>query len=362
MFFLQAVVGLLLGQISEATRSLEGDLAGLKDLVATDSTVVRLHDFLARSFRGSRTNHSKAALKLHVVMSVLGGGAHSVRVTSERANDGKTLKVGPWVRGRLLLFDLAYYHYRLFARIEHHGGCFLSRAKRHINPLILGVDQAPRGRGAPLVGEKLQDVLARLKGGVLDLEVRARFRRPKRGAKSSVAYHCLRLVGLWSEERQAYDLYVTNLLPDRLPAGDVARLYRARWSVELLFKALKSDYGLAEMPSAKKETVQALVYATIVTWLASRELLLAVRRRMGKKGRRVTDGRWSRLMREWSFLMLVVITAPPRHGRQLASTVEFALLHECLDPHLSRPSLLEQVENRTRANSGAWPVPWERAA
>ena len=42
-------------------------------------------------------------------MSASGTGAHKVKVTGERANDHRTLQMGPWVEGRLLLFDLGYF-------------------------------------------------------------------------------------------------------------------------------------------------------------------------------------------------------------------------------------------------------------
>ena len=46
-------------------------------------------------------------------MSASGTGAHKVKVTGERANDHRTLQMGPWVEGRLLLFDLGYFRYQL---------------------------------------------------------------------------------------------------------------------------------------------------------------------------------------------------------------------------------------------------------
>ena len=65
----------------------------------------------ARRFPGTRTNSAPAAAKLHLVMSVRGTGVHKVKVTGERAKDHRTLQMGPWVEGRLLLFDLGYFRY-----------------------------------------------------------------------------------------------------------------------------------------------------------------------------------------------------------------------------------------------------------
>ena len=84
-----------------------GVLEGFRDVLVADATVVKLHRLLARRFPGTRKNSSPAAAKLHLVMSASGTGAHKVKVTGERANDHRTLQMGPWVEGRLLLFDLA---------------------------------------------------------------------------------------------------------------------------------------------------------------------------------------------------------------------------------------------------------------
>ena len=342
--FLQAVVGLLLDRLAEPARALAGDLAAFKEVLATDSTVIRLHDFLAKAFPGTRTNHTKAALKLHVLMTVNGNGPKSVKVTAERKNDGHVLHVGKWTKDRLLLFDLGYYRYQLFDCIRRNGGYFLTRLKINANPTIVAVHRAWRGASVNLVGERLQDVIERLKREELDVEIEVQFKRRSYSGKQSSARQRFRLVGLRNEETGDYHLYVTNLPVERFNAKEVSAIYRARWTVELLFKSLKSDFGLEQMPSANKHVVQALVYAAIVTWVASRELLLGVKALLGDKGRRVTEGRWTRLMRTWSTLLLVVVTSPPRHGRELARTIEFTLLLECPDPHLKRQSLIEEVE------------------
>jgi IS4 transposase len=161
----------------EATKSsngaLRGRLAAFKDLLVADATVVRLADLLQKAFPACRTNHTKAAAKLHVVMSVAGAGLRRVRLTSERTSDGTTLKIGKWVKDRLLLFDLGYYRYQLFSCIDRQGGYFISRLKENANPLIL----TELAGNQKLVGRRLQDVLGSLRRSCLDVQVEVDFKR-----------------------------------------------------------------------------------------------------------------------------------------------------------------------------------------
>jgi IS4 transposase len=53
-----------------------------------------------------------------------------------------------------------------------------------------------------------------------------------------------RLVGIFDKESETYHLYLTSLSPEQLSAENVALLYRARWSIELIFKELKRLYKL----------------------------------------------------------------------------------------------------------------------
>lgn len=346
------LVGALVEKVMDsASRELTGALRDFKDVVVTDSSVIRLHDFLAQHFPGSRTNHSKAAMKLHVVMSVLGAGPRSFKVTSGRTNDGKAFSVGPWVEGKLLLFDLGYFSYRLFDNIRRNKGFFVSRLKVNSNPLIVANHRPCSGRSVDLVGKRLQEALLLLQREILDVEVEVAFKRRPYRARPSSAKARFRVVGARNEETGDYHLYITNLPVETFDAETVARIYRARWTIELLFKSLKSDFALEDMPSRNPAVVQALLYASIITWLVGQELLALIRHRLKGNARRVTSLRWSRLMHECAADLLRLVVGPPGQ-RQLAALVERLLIHEAPDPHRRRHSLLEDVET----GEATWPA------
>jgi len=346
--FFRLVVGELLSGIETANSQLHGVLASFRDVILTDSTLVRLHDMLEKRFPACRTNHTRASAKLHVVMSVTGRGLRSLKITSGRQHDGPVFTVGRWVKDRLLLFDLGYYRYQLFDRIDQQGGYFISRLKENANPVITAVLGGGGTQGLPLVGQRLQDVVHRLRREQLDLTIRVEFRRRARYGVRSGADRAFRLVGVRDAETGSYHLYVTNIPPERLTAPQVAAVYGARWQIELLFKEMKSYYRLEDMPSRKPHVVETLLLASVVTMLASRRLLRAVQgKRCSMKGG-VPEGRWAAVFASVASQILDLLLAPARLARAMARWLEAMLIHEAADPNVSRQLLLARVQNGVR--------------
>ena len=343
--FFRAVMLRLLKDLRQAEVKFRGLLEPFRDVLATDATLVKLHDLLERRYPACRTNHTRASAKLHLVMSVKGEGPRSVKLTSGRQHDGPVFRVGRWVRDRLLLFDLGYFRNQLFDCIDRNGGYFVSRLKENANPEIVATLRQWRGRSVPLVGERLRDVIERLQREVLDVEVEVVFRHRVYAGSRSGARRRLRLVGVQDPRTGRYHLYVTNITPQRLAAEEVARVYACRWQIELLFKEMKSHYGLEGLPSRKGPIVETLLYATVVTLVVSRRLLRAVRDALRSLGRVIPEGRWAAIFATVAQEILSLALAPLRAVRERARWLEAMVLHEAGDPNLSRPSLLARVEN-----------------
>jgi IS4 transposase len=328
-------------------RGLQGPLALFRDIILTDSTVIRLHALLEKRFPACRTNHTKAALKAHTIMSVRGIGKQSVKITSEREHDGPVLLVGKWVRDHLLMFDLGYFRYQLFACIERNGGYFLTRLKGNADPTIVAVHRVHRGRAIPIIGERLRDVVPRMKRQVLDVEVEVRFPRRRYAGRVHHDTQRLRVVGLLNRETDAYHLYVTNVPADKLAAEDIGAVYSLRWQIELLFKELKTHYRVDDMPSSKPVVVETLLYAALLTMVVSRRLLALMRRRLGQMADRIPVQRWAAVFVSVAHDLLTVATHPLRDVRLLLLRIQRLLLHEAVDPNRERHGLLLSVERRS---------------
>lgn len=342
--FLRAVVGELCGRLAEHEPACQGLLSKFTDVVVTDASVVKLHRLLARRFVGTRTNSSPAAAKLHVVMSVMGKGLERVKLTGERANDHRTLRMGPWVAGRLLLFDLGYFRYQLFDCIDRNGGAFLTRLPASANPRIVAMNRRWRGRSVALEGKRLDEVAGRLKRMTLDVEVEVEFSRRVYAGKRRIHQRRFRLLGVRDPNSASYWFYLTNIVPEDMDAESLAQVYACRWQVELIFKELKSHYRLAELPTRKGRIVEALVLSSIITLLVSRELLDAVRKRLRRLRHRIPEGRWASLFAAAASSILDLLTLPARTASALAKRLEPMLLNEAIDPNRGRLLLLQRVD------------------
>lgn len=332
---LHELVKQTLGRQADGARIPTGPLAGFKELLAIDSTVLCLHDLLASAFAATRTNSTKAAAKLHVVANVLDGSARRVKLTGERTSDvGPWKRVEDWVRGRLLLFDLGYYRFHLFDRIDAHGGFFLTRAKSTFNPTIVAVNRAWRGRSIDVVGERLRDVLPRLQRGVLDVEVQVEFEkrayRKKRGARKTRTF---RLVAVRDEKSGEYHVYLTNVPAETVAAEDITRTYALRWQIELLFKALKTHGRLDQLPSGKRAVVECLVWSSVLAALVSQRLYLLVRQAVAPD-RFVPRLRWAGLAGSVAADLLDLLTS--RNVGERAAELWAHLVREAADPNVTR--------------------------
>lgn len=323
------------------------DIAAFKafrEVVAADSTVIRLHDLLKKAFPACRTNHTKAAAKLHVIMNVVGRGACSIKLTGQRVHDGPVLRAGSWVRDTLLLFDLGYYRFQLFSCIDRQGGYFLSRLKDNANPLITAVYSGWRSDKRPLVGRHLQSVLGKLKGQAIDMEIEVKFRKRTYGKKRSGATERFRLVGVWDKVAGCHHLYVTNIPVDVLGAEDIASLYTARWSIELFFRELKSHYRIDDLPSSKRYIIEALLYASILTLAASRALFKTVKTTMADSKYRLPEERWAVVFSDVAGEMITVIIGNREIRAIISQRLYLFLCHEAADPNLGRKLLLDRLK------------------
>jgi len=263
-------------------RQLSDKLKDFEDVLIKDSTIIRLHEKLAKKWPAVRSRKVAAGVKVNTVVSAVANSMKSVSLFGERTHESKTLRIGPWVKNRIVLLDLGYYKHHAFTRIAENGGFFVSRLKKTADPLIVSVNKTCRGNSIDLVGKRVKDVLPRLKRQRVDVMVEVPVKRRKYKGKQRTEY-------------------LTNISCDVLGVEEIASLYGARWEVELIFKELKSRYALDMIKTTNAMIVEALIWVAILTLLVSRLIYTLVWKRAKEKGRdmvRFTHLRWSVIFSE----------------------------------------------------------------
>ena len=357
-WFEPAFVALLREILDDAIENLDtgraelnGRLERFRDVLIADATIVSLYQDAAEIYAATGDNQSE--LKLHLTESLSTGLPTRVRTTDGTTHDRSQLPTGEWVADALILLDLGFYDFWLFDRIDQNGGWFVSRVKDNANFEIVEELRTWRGNSIPLEGESLQAVLDDLQRQEIDVRITLSFER-KRGSGAS-ATRTFRLVGLRNEESDEYHLYLTNLGTDDYSAPDIAQLYRARWEVELLFKELKSRFGMDEINTTDAYIIEALIIMAAISLLMSRVIVDELRsleaRQRETKAAADADSQESasRLPRRRCSLAverhahLIQLYLMVELGYELPDLDEL-LLWTSRDPNPHRDRLREQVE------------------
>ena len=326
----------------EPGRTLSDRLSPFEDVLIQDSTIVRLHSKLAKIWPATRSRKVAAGVKVSVLTSAVACGPKSVALFSENTNDIKTLRIGPWIKDRILLIDLGFYKYQMFTRIKENGGYFVSRLKSNANPLIIETHRTCRGRSIDVRGKHLQDLLKDLKRQVLDVEVEVNFNRRAYRGKEKRDNERFRLVAIYNEDEDKYHLYVTSISPELLEPEEVARLYGARWEIEILFKELKSRYALDMVPTSNPQVIEAMIWIAILTLIISRKIYKVLRALNPEvKMARFTTLRWSNIFTENASSLLASVLSHMGLETSLKASLEFSM-SEAVDPHVTRKRFTEE--------------------
>lgn len=136
-----------------------------------------------------------------------------------------------------------------------------------------------------------------------------------------------------------------------LKADTAAAVYALRWEIELLFRELKSQLKLDDMPSGNKAATECLLYAALLTMAFGRKLLRALQVQQHSKDIPVPtfpSERWTIVMRSVALLLLALLLGPPRARLALESRLWIVLQREAPDPNRK-----SNVATRTGSIRGA---------
>jgi IS4 transposase len=270
------------------------------------------------------------------LVSARANGPKSVSIIPERMSDIKTLRIGSWIRDRIILIDLGFYKYGLFSKIQNSGGYFVSRMKSNANPVILGLNKGCKLDKRKIKGKKLAEIIKGLNGEVLDSKIELKYYKKGKAGRREQILEEFRLVAIYNIEDEKYHVYITNISDELLTATDIAHLYKGRWEIELIFKELKSKYQLDVVETTNEQVIEAFIWISILTMIVSREIYNIIRMlNPDKQIARFTQMRWCNVFVESSpdFLREVLCYL----GVKDIITTKYEIYgSQALDPHVNR--------------------------
>jgi putative transposase len=215
-----------------------------------DATPIPLRD--AR-FAWAEASARTRGLKLHLSYDPRAGRPVWFDLTSAKVDDVVAGRAVPLEAGATYVFDKGYTDYRWWAEIIRARAFFVTRRKKNARRRDV-IDQAPAGDG----------ILA-------DRRVRIGHRQPRGGAPKNPLYDTvLREIVVAREDNNQPFVLLTNDL--QRPASDIARLYKERWQIELLFKWLKQNLKIRRFLGRSENAVRIQIYVALIAFMLLRIL------------------------------------------------------------------------------------------
>lgn len=259
--FMQQMFARLVERLSIRMLEPEGHaaVARFEDIVIQDGSSFALKKDLRDVFSGRFTTKEPAAVEVHATYSGFADEVSVVAIAADSEAERQFLPAPSTLGGRLLLADRGYPSTTYFDEVREHGGSFIVRLSRSHDPYVRAawLDGKRQTLRKPI---QLSRFVDRHVGSRMDLDVEY----DRTGLR-------FRVVVLPGREKTMTRL-CTNLPRSAFSLSLVARLYRFRWQIELLFKEWKSYANLHKFDTANEHIAAGLIWASLCAAVVKRFL------------------------------------------------------------------------------------------
>jgi len=214
-------------------------------LLSLDATVI---DLCAALFDWAQFRTTKGAVKLHLLLDHDGYLPCYAVITEGNVHEIQVARKLKLQRGSMLVFDRGYTDYHWFQQLTQEGVHFVTRLKDNATYIV--VEQRPT------IGDAVQG------DEIIVLEQQA----------GSETAPFLRRVRYWDEATKRELVFLTNHL--ELGADIVAAVYKERWQIELLFKALKQNLRVKTFVGTSANALKIQIWTALIALLAVKFLQL----------------------------------------------------------------------------------------
>ena len=210
------------------------------ELYSLDASTV---DLCLSMFPWAKFRKKKGAIKLHVGMNHKGNIPEFVTITDGKQHDVTVGRQVDFPKGSIVAVDRGYTDYEWYKQLSDKGIFFVSRSKSNAKGKIIERRKVDRSTGLT------SDHTIELTG----------FYATK---------NCpipLRRVGYRDTETGKHYVFVTNNF--KLSALTIAKIYKARWQIELFFKWIKQNLKIKSFMGTSKNAVMTQIWIALCVYL-----------------------------------------------------------------------------------------------
>lgn len=233
----------------------------IRNLKIIDSTTIRLFSDILRGVGRNPLDGSKkkGGIKVHALMDAFSGVVDFARITAAKEHDRKFLYHLRLPAHSFIVFDKAYNLYRQFAKWTAQSVWFVTRMKSNADYHVTKVITDKTKKKNPK--------------GVLKEQYITMGHKDDKGNPQRLR---LRRITFKADDGKVY-VFITNNF--KLPAAQIALIYKKRWLIELLFKQIKQNFPLRYFWGESENAIKTQVYAVLLAQL----LMVVIRKKAATK-------------------------------------------------------------------------------
>ena len=228
----------ILGKVQKVAPKYKLDLP--RPLYMMDSSTVSLCLSL---FPWAKFRQKKGAVKIHTLLQADGLLPTFLHITNGKVHDAKAAKDIPVPKGSFLVIDRAYHDFKQYNQYNNNDIRFVTRMKTNAAYDVIASHAIDESTGV------LADEIIQFRNAV------TRNKYP----------HQLRKITYRDPKTGKELVFLTNEF--ELKAIAIADIYKARWEIELFFKAIKQNLKIKSFIGTSENAVMTQIYVAMIVYL-----------------------------------------------------------------------------------------------
>lgn len=220
-------------------------------LLSLDSTVI---DLCASIFDWAKFRTTKGGVKIHMLLDNQGLLPSYALITDAKTSDIRAAREMTFSPGAIVVFDRGYNDFLWFVTLALQGVWFVTRMKDRTTYRVVERRKVPRG--GTILRDEVIELDVNLATYGIELDSPVRFRR----------------IVAQVPDREEPMVFLTNHLD--FAASTIAAIYKERWQIELLFKALKQNLRIKTFVGTSSNALSIQIWTALISMLILRYLQL----------------------------------------------------------------------------------------